>query len=206
MPMQEQQHVRTHRIQRGEKACARVGCLLAAKTLVHTMSVSAWNEYRVCNSRCSTVGYAADGTTTCLPLVSPAVDPGNVTSPAVMLSPNAMKRTRCNCGARVMLTRNSHVACRLSAVGGRAIHRRLADREHRSRCRRAVDVDGRLSVPRFRRWIRDGESGGIDGGATDALLARDRRRRRRRRRWWRVGRARRAAATTRKSNEKNCAE
>src|SRR5687768_3310282 len=31
-----------------------------------------------------------------------------------MLSPNAMKRTRCNCGARVTLTRNSQVACRLS--------------------------------------------------------------------------------------------
>src|SRR5687768_1742185 len=79
-----------------------------------TMIVSAWNEYRVCSSRCSTVGYAAAGTTTCLPLVRPAVDPGNVTSPAVMLSPNAMKCTRCNCAARVTFTRNSQVACRFN--------------------------------------------------------------------------------------------
>lgn len=65
----------------------------------------------------NTVGYEAEATTTCrVTLPAPDVnDPtGTVTSPAVMLSPNARKRVLDNVGSFEMLTANEHVPVRLS--------------------------------------------------------------------------------------------
>jgi hypothetical protein len=65
----------------------------------------------------NTVGYDAEATTICrVTLPAPGVNDatGTVTSPAVMLSPNARNRVLDNVGSLEMLTANEHVPVRLS--------------------------------------------------------------------------------------------
>src|SRR5215213_5167539 len=65
----------------------------------------------------STVGYSAEGTTTCLVILFPLIsdeNTGKVTSPAVRLSPNARNFVFDSVGSLETFTANEHVAVRLS--------------------------------------------------------------------------------------------